>query len=71
MKELKDFQPVQLMNLLAQETISYYKMIGYGESVEECTQCNDRIKAIRSELDSRRNIEDISVLQRRSASVPL
>ena len=71
MKELKDFQPVQLMDLLAQETISYYKMIGYGESVEECTQCNDRIKAIRSELDSRRNMDDIIFFQRLSESVPL
>jgi hypothetical protein len=64
MNELKDFQPVQLMTLLAEETISYYKLVGYGASVEECTQCNDRIKEIRSELDSRREKENEHFLHR-------
>jgi len=55
MKKLQDFQSSQLMSLLAKETISYYKMMGDGASVEECTQCNDRIAQIRVELASRRN----------------
>ena len=66
MTELKDFQPVQLMSLLAEETISYYKLVGYGASVEECTQCNERIKKIRSELDSRRSSDDEIIFQRLS-----
>jgi len=71
MNELKDFQSVQLMNLIAQETINYYKLVGYGASVEECTQCNERIKKIRSELDSRRNAEDSILFQLQSSlSVP-
>ena len=62
MKELQDFQPTQLVNLLAQETISYYKLIGDDASVEECTQCNDRIRQIELELDSRRDPYDRNIL---------
>ena len=69
--ELKDFQLTQLMSLLAQQTISYYKLIGDGASVEECTQCNNRIKAIRSELDSRRNPQERIFFQREHITVPL
>ena len=64
MKQLKDFQRVQLMTLLAQETVSYYKLIGFGANVEECSQCNDRIKEIRSELDSRRSADEKNFFQR-------
>ena len=64
MKELQDFQPLQLMNLLAEQTVTYYKLIGYGASVEECTQCNDRIKQIQRELASRRNPEERNLLER-------
>ena len=65
MKELQDFQPLQLTTLLAKETVTYYKLIGYGSSVEECTQCNDRIKQIQRELESRRNPEERNILQPR------
>jgi len=64
MKELQDFQPSQLVNLLAQETISYYKLIGDNASVEECTQCNDRIRQIEIELNSRRNPLERNILNR-------
>ncbi len=65
MNELKDFQPSQLLNLLAKETVTYYKLIGYGSSVEECTQCNDRIKQIQRELEFRRNPGERDILQGR------
>ena len=64
MKELQDFQPTQLVNLLAKETISYYKLIGDDASVEECTQCNDRIRQIEIELNSRRGLHDRNILNR-------
>lgn len=64
MKEYQDFQPTQLVNLLAQETISYYKLIGDGASVEECTQCNDRIRQIETELGSRRDPQERNILNR-------
>ena len=64
MKEFKDFHPLQLMNLLAQETISYYKLIGEDASVEECTQCNDKIREIEMELNSRRDPYDRNILNR-------
>jgi hypothetical protein len=64
MDELQDFPPSQLIRLLAAETITYYKLIGYGASVEECTQCNNRIKKIQTELDSRRNADERNILQR-------
>ena len=70
MKKLQDFQPSQLMSLLAKETISYYKMMGDGASVEECTQCNDRIKQIERELDSRRNSEEKNISLRKYVSAP-
>jgi hypothetical protein len=64
MKEFQDFEPSELVNLLAQETISYYKLIGDDASVEECTQCNDRIKQIEFELDSRRDPHERNILTR-------
>ena len=67
MNELQDFQPLQLVNLLAEQTVTYYKLIGYGASVEECTQCNDRIKQIQKELASRRNPEERNILERQYA----
>ena len=71
MKELHDFQTSQLVNLLAQETINYYKLVGYGASVEECTQYNNGIKQIEMELDSRRNHEEKNILQRQNISAPV
>lgn len=66
METLRDFQPSQLAHLLAKETITYYKLVGYGASVEECTQCNTRIKQIEKELDSRRDPEERKLLERYS-----
>ena len=71
MKELHDFQTSQLLNLLAQETINYYKLIGYGASVEECTQCNNGIKQIQMELESRRTKEEKNIFQRENISAPV
>ncbi len=67
MEALQDFQRSELAHLLAKETITYYKLVGYGASVEECTQCNKRIKQIEKELDSRRNPEEKKLFQRYSA----
>lgn len=71
MKELHDFQTSQLLNLLAKETINYYKLIGYGASVEECTQCNSGIKQIQMELESRRNKEEKNIFQHQDISAPV
>lgn len=70
MTKLRDFQPSQLVNLLAQETITYYKLIGYGATVEECTECNNRIKQIQMELDSRRDPAEKNIFKRQYVSVP-
>jgi Zn ribbon nucleic-acid-binding protein len=71
MDELHDFQTSQLVNLLAKETINYYKLIGYGVSVEECTQCNNHIKEIERELASRRNQTEKIISQREDVSEPV
>jgi hypothetical protein len=71
MKELHGFQTSQLLNLLAKETINYYKLVGYGASVEECTQCNNGIKQIQMELESRRIKEEKNILQRENISAPV
>jgi len=68
MKELHDFQTPQLLNLLAKETINYYKLIGYGASVEECTQCNNGIRQIQMELESRRDPHERNILNRQYKS---
>ena len=68
MKELQDFQPSQLVNLLAQETITYYKLIGDDASVEDCTQCNNRIRQIEMELNSRRDPHERNILNRQYKS---
>ena len=70
MKELHDFQTSQLVNLLAKETINYYKLIGFGATVEECTQCNNGIKQIQKELESRRSNEERIIFQGQSISEP-
>jgi len=64
MNELQDFPSAQLVNLLAEQTISYYKLIGDNASVEECTQCNDRIRQIEIELNSRRDPQERNILNR-------
>ena len=68
MKELHDLQTSQLVNLIAKETITYYKLVGYGASVEECTQCNARIKQIEMELNSRRDPEEEKLFQPQNLS---
>ena len=70
MKELHDFQTSQLVNLLAKETINYYKLVGFGATVEECTQCNNGIKQIEMELESRRTDEEKIILTRQKISAP-
>ena len=69
MESLQDLQPSQLVRLLAKETITYYKLVGYGASVDECTQCNARIKQIEKELDARRYAEERKMLPRYSPAV--
>jgi hypothetical protein len=71
MNELHDFQTSQLLNLLAKETINYYKLIGYDASVEECTQCNNEIKQIQMELESRRTKEEKNVFKHQNISAPV
>ena len=71
MKELHDFQTAQLLNLLAKETINYYKLIGYGASVEECTQCNNRIRQFQMELESRRSKEEKNIFADQNTSKPV
>jgi len=71
MKELHGFQTSQLLNLLAKETINYYKLVGYGASVEECTQCNNGIKHIQMEIESRRAKEEKNILQPENISEPV
>jgi len=63
MEALQDFQPSELAHLLAKETITYYKLVGYGASVDECSQCNIRIKQIEMELESRRDPEGKKLFQ--------
>ena len=70
MKELQDFQPTQLVNLLAKETISYYKLIGDDASVEECTQCNNGIRQIQMELESRRSKVEKNIFHDQDISAP-
>lgn len=70
MNELHDFQTSQLVNLLAKETINYYKLVGFGATVEECTQCNNGIKQIEMELESRRAKEERIILTRQKISAP-
>ena len=71
MEEFNDYQTSQLVNLLAKATINYYKLVGFGASVEECAQHNKRIKQIEQELDSRRNNEDKIIFKRPVLSEPL
>ena len=71
MKELHDFQTPQLLNLLAKETMNYYKLIGYGASVEECTQCNNGIRQIQMELESRRSKVEKNIFQHQDISEPV
>jgi len=70
MKELQDFQPSELMSLLAKETIWYYKLMRDNANVEKCTQCNNRIAQIRREIDSRRKPDEKNISLRKNGSAP-
>ena len=63
MKDLHYYQTSQLINLLAKETVNYYKLVGYGASIEECRTCNSGIKQIQAELETRRLEETENILQ--------
>ena len=70
MKQLQDFQSSQLMSLLTKETISYYKLMEDGASVEECTQCNIRITKIRAELESRKSPHEKNISLQKNIPLP-
>lgn len=62
MKKLRNFPTQQLNTLLARETVNYYKLVGFGASIEECIECNNGIKEIQTELELRRNHEENNML---------
>jgi len=64
MTEVNNFQITDLNVLLAKETINYYKLVGYGASIEECRECNGRIKQMEAELASRRDPHNNDLLNR-------
>lgn len=64
MKEVGNCQITELKALLAKETINYYKLVGYGASIEECRECNGRIMQMEEELKSRRNRTEDNLLTR-------
>ena len=49
----------QLLDLLAQYTSEYTKMLSERTSNEEYEKCKILIKAIQAEIDLRRNVSDL------------
>jgi hypothetical protein len=64
MTEVNNFQITMLKEQLAKETINYYKLVGYGAGIEECRECNSRIKQMEVELESRRDLYVNDLLKR-------
>ena len=56
MQELHALDNSQLMDLLAKYTSDYTKMLADGSFTDEYEKCKLTIKAIQTEVDSRKNI---------------
>ena len=56
MQELHALDNSQLMDLLAKYTSDYTKMLADGSFTDEYEKCKLTIKAIHTEIDSRKNI---------------
>jgi len=56
MQELNALDNSQLMDLLAKYTSDYTKMLADGSFNDEYEKCKLAIKAIHTEIDSRKNI---------------
>lgn len=54
MQELIALETSILVDLLAQQTSQYTKMLSEGSSEEEFARCNLTIRAIQSEIESRK-----------------
>lgn len=54
MQELRNLETSQLIDLLAQHTVDYTKMMSEGTTEEEYAKCNLIIKALQTEIEVRK-----------------
>ena len=54
MKELRNLETSQLVDLLARHTADYTKIMSEGTTEDEYTKCNLIIKALQAEIASRK-----------------
>ena len=54
MQELRNLENSQLIDLLAQYTADYTKMMSEGTTQEEYAKCNLTIKALQTEIELRK-----------------
>ena len=54
MQELRNLETSQLIDLLAQHTADYTKMMSEGTTEEEYAKCNLTIKALQTEIEKRK-----------------
>ena len=57
--ELQKMNNSQLLDLLAQYTSEYTKMLSERTSNEDYEKCKMLIKAIQAEIDLRKNVSDV------------
>ena len=55
MQELRNLETSQLVDLLARHTADYTKMMSEGTTEDEYTKCNLTIKALQTEIESRKS----------------
>lgn len=54
MQEIQKLETAVLVDMLANQTASYLKMISEGASEEEFARCNLTMKALQSEIEQRK-----------------
>ena len=70
MEELNSLETSQLIDLLAQYTADYTKMMSEGTTQEDYAKCNLTIKALQSEIEARKKIKGITPDQKTDITTP-
>ena len=60
MEELRSLETSQLVDILAQLTANYSKMMSEGTTEEDYTKCDLTIRAVQSEIEGRKKIKGMT-----------
>jgi len=70
MQELRNLETSQLVDLLAQHTADYTKMMSEGTTEEEYSKCNLIIKALQTEIEERKKLGGVTTNPNTDITIP-